>query len=94
MYGIPCPACGSTRALCELLHGNIGGSILLNPIGILLFFILLILPFWIIWDVFSRKTTLYNFWQKMENTFSKKWALILLFILFLSNWIWNIYKDL
>lgn len=32
LTGIPCPGCGSTRALLELAHGHIWNSIKLNPI--------------------------------------------------------------
>jgi len=30
--GIPCPSCGSTRSLVHLAHGDIAGSLILNPL--------------------------------------------------------------
>lgn len=30
--GIPCPSCGSTRSLVHLAHGDIAGSLVLNPL--------------------------------------------------------------
>ena len=31
--GIPCPACGSTRAVIALAHGDIGRALALNPLA-------------------------------------------------------------
>jgi hypothetical protein len=48
--GIPCPGCGLTRAILELLHGNLGSSLqthLFAPLFVLvigLFFAVLIFP--------------------------------------------------
>jgi hypothetical protein len=33
--GYKCPACGSQRAIHQLLHGNIGGAFKLNPLLVL-----------------------------------------------------------
>lgn len=30
--GIPCPTCGTTRSLMHLAHGDIAGSLILNPL--------------------------------------------------------------
>jgi Protein of unknown function (DUF2752) len=30
--GIPCPSCGTTRSLVHLAHGDIAGSLILNPL--------------------------------------------------------------
>jgi hypothetical protein len=30
--GIPCPSCGITRSLVHLAHGDIAGSLILNPL--------------------------------------------------------------
>jgi hypothetical protein len=30
--GIPCPTCGTTRSLVHLAHGDILGSLILNPL--------------------------------------------------------------
>ena len=30
--GIPCPSCGTTRSLVQLAHGDIAGSLILNPL--------------------------------------------------------------
>jgi len=92
--GYPCPACGSTRSLLELMQGNIGQSALINPIGFLLFFILLFAPFWIAYDVISRQQSMTIFYQKSERIIRQKAIGIPLISLVLANWIWNIYKGL
>jgi hypothetical protein len=30
--GIPCPTCGTTRSLMHLAHGDLAGSLILNPL--------------------------------------------------------------
>ena len=31
IFGLPCPGCGSLRAMHQLLHGNLGAAWALNP---------------------------------------------------------------
>ena len=38
LTGLVCPGCGATRAIHELLHGNLSGAFSLNPL-LLLFYI-------------------------------------------------------
>ena len=38
LTGLACPGCGATRAIHELLHGNLAGAFSLNPL-LLLFYI-------------------------------------------------------
>lgn len=35
MLGIPCPACGSTRAILLLIKGDLAGSLNMNPMALL-----------------------------------------------------------
>ncbi|HLA54834.1 MAG TPA: DUF2752 domain-containing protein [Flavobacterium sp.] len=91
---IPCPSCGSTRALLLLLHGDVLGSVLMNPFGILSAAILLIVPVWLVYDLVSKKQTLLNFYKKAEQTINIRWIAVLLIALVLANWMWNIYKHL
>jgi hypothetical protein len=92
--GFPCPSCGSTRALMMLLRGDIAGSLLTNPIGLLLGLLLLIVPFWILFDLITRNATLLQFYKNAEKTIRKKPVALLLILLILANWCWNIYKHL
>lgn len=92
--GVPCPSCGSTRSVLSILKGDFTEAILWNPFGILLTFILLVFPAWIIYDVLSRKSTLYNFYNRTELVLKRKWIAIPAILLVLLNWIWNIAKGL
>jgi len=44
--GYPCPACGTSRSIVSLVDGNIKEAIYTNPFGLLMAFLMLILPFW------------------------------------------------
>jgi hypothetical protein len=41
LTGLDCPGCGSTRALYQLLHGNVRAAFHLNPMLFLLMFVAL-----------------------------------------------------
>lgn len=92
--GIACPACGSTRSVLLLSNGHITEALLTNPLGIVSAAILLITPFWLLYDVFLKKDTLYKSYRKAENIIRIKWVAITLIILILINWAWNIQKGL
>ena len=94
IYHIPCPACGSTRAVIELLHGNLKESFLLNPNGIILVVLMVSVPLWLIADLCRRGDSFYRFYQWVEGLLSRKSVLILFILIVLLNWLWNIYKGL
>jgi len=91
---IPCPSCGSTRSVISLLHGDITGALYWNPVGLILFTIMLVLPFWILYDTARRSSSLYTFYNRFESFLKRKWVLVPALFLVTGNWIWNIYKDL
>ena len=91
---IPCPACGSTRSLIEILHGNLNIAFQTNPLGFIALLFLLIMPFWLLTDLVSRKRTLSVFYMKAEKIIRKKYVASLLILIVLANWIWNIYKGI
>jgi hypothetical protein len=91
---IPCPSCGTTRAVNHLFNGELLASLFINPFGIIVSGIMLIAPLWILFDFFTEKDTFYNFYGKTEVLIrTKKIAFPLIFLVIL-NWIWNIYKQL
>lgn len=92
--GIACPSCGATRSVLLLAHGSIQSAILLNPFGILIALIMLIVPFLLCYDVFFKKNILYNSYKKTEAILKFKWVAIPLIALAIANWGWNIYKGL
>ncbi len=90
---IPCPACGSTRSVLALLHGDLLGGIYWNPLGFIIFTVLIIAPFCIGYDLILRRSTLFDFFLLFERTLRRKWVAIPAILLILLNWIWNIVKD-
>jgi len=91
---MPCPSCGSTRAILSLTNGNFANVLDTNPIGFILAFILLIVPLWIIIDFISRKDSFFRLYQRMEKVLKKPQFAIPLVLLIVINWIWNISKGL
>ena len=91
---IPCPSCGSTRSVLSILKGDFAGAFMWNPIGFILIFFLLLTPGWILLDVTGNKSSLYNFFRKVEQFLQRKWVVSVAILIVLANWIWNIYKGL
>lgn len=91
---IPCPSCGVTRAIQEIIRGNIISSLLINPFGIIVALIMFGVPFWIIYDYLIKKETFYTFYLKAESIIRTKKVAFFLILLVLLNWIWNIHKQL
>ena len=92
--GIPCPSCGSTRSVLNLLEGDIFSALQTNPIGLVIFTVLLVGPFWLLYDYFFKKDSLWIFYNKVETTLKNKKVALPLILLVLINWIWNISKEL
>jgi len=90
--GIPCPSCGSSRAVEALIHGDIAASILFNPFGIIIAFIMAILPLWLLYDAISKKSGLYMFFEKINRFLGRKTVIIALVVIVVLNWSWNIFK--
>ncbi|QYJ67826.1 DUF2752 domain-containing protein [Flavobacterium litorale] len=92
--GVPCPSCGNTRSIIALTEGNISEALLINPLGIIVASIMLIFPLWLLYDVSLKKDTLYKNYLKFEKTIKTKHLAIVLVVLVIINWIWNIQKGL
>ncbi len=91
--GIPCPACGSTRAVVSIFKGDFYEAMYTNPLGFLIAFAMLILPFWLITDTILKKDSLFKFYLWFEKFILKKNVMIIVILLILANWGWNIYKS-
>ena len=89
---IPCPSCGTTRSVMALLQGNLREALYYNPLGIIVSLIAITLPVWIVIDVCMRKETLFSFYNWINKKISFNIVTILIILLLLANWIWNIYK--
>jgi hypothetical protein len=91
---IPCPSCGSTRALLLLIHGEVWKSLAMNPLGVIIAGMLSVTPLWILFDLAAGKQTLPVFYKRMEVFLVKPGIAAPLIVLVLINWIWNIVKGL
>ncbi len=89
---IPCPSCGSTRSVLSLLKGDLTGALFLNPFGVIILTIMVVVPLWILFDVLGKKATLFRFYKSTESFLRRKWVAIPLVLIVLLNWIWNICK--
>ena len=92
--GYPCPSCGTTRAVTLLMNGKPIDSLLLNPFGIIVAVIMTIFPVWVLTDIVLKKETFFLAYKKAETIIRKPWIAIVLGLLVLLNWIWNLYKNL
>jgi len=91
---IPCPSCGSTRSVISLLNGDILGSLLWNPFGLILVAIMVISPIWIFYDIIKHKETLFQSYTRAELFLKRKWVALPAILIVLANWVWNIYKGI
>ena len=91
---IPCPSCGSTRSVLSLIKGDLAEALYWNPFGLLLIIILMIAPLWILYDLMSRKDTLFNTYLRAEHLLRRKWIAIPAILIVIINWVWNINKGL
>ena len=89
---LPCPSCGSSRAVLELMHGHLLSALYWNPLGFLVMAIMIISPLWIGRDLVFHQDSFLQLYRRMENTLRLKWVFIPAALLILSNWIWNVIK--
>lgn len=92
--GIPCPACGSTRAVLLIINGNLQAAFFMNPLGFLFTLFILIVPIFLFVDMIFKKEKLWHLYHRAEIYLKKKSVLIAVFSLIALNWIWNILKGL
>jgi len=86
--GIPCPGCGGTRATLLLFHGHIWESLKVNPSGIIMNLFLAIATCWLLIDILMNRDRFYPLLLKPFPV----WITIIIIVLILANWVWNIIK--
>lgn len=94
LTGLPCPACGTTRAVTSLLNLKPVESLAINPLGLIDAVLLIICPLWIAFDLLFRKRTFYAGYHKAETILKKQRVYLPLILVILINWAWNITKHL
>ena len=88
--GVPCPGCGTVRSLRLLLHGDVMGSLMVNPLGVLLSLLAVAALVLVIRDALRDDDLLYRLMHRRWPV----WALAVVVLLTLANWVWNIQKGL
>lgn len=93
--GLPCPSCGTTTAMLEVVHGNVLSSLLINPFGVLMMTVLIIFPWWIVLDMLRSGDSFLRFYRRLETVLNSDRRVSLPSVLIVVlNWIWNISKGL
>jgi hypothetical protein len=90
--GLPCPSCGSTRAVLDITRLHFADALYANPLGFIIALAMIVFPFWILYDIAARKQTFYNFYTTTEFVIRKRWVTVSMILLIAANWVWNIYK--
>ena len=89
--GVPCPSCGTTHSVMAIIKGDFQEAIKNNPLGFIVFPVLMIIPFWILIDLIRRKNSFYRFYGSTEKVIGRKWVAYPAICLLLVNWFVNIY---
>ena len=85
---IPCASCGTTRGLKYFVHGYFYKALLMNPLSYVTVLASIISFIWIPIDLVKKQETFFSFINRKVPI----WFIIIVIILTIANWIWNIYK--
>lgn len=90
--GIPCPSCGVTRSVILFFNGNLLSAISMNPLGIVVSLLMILLPIGLLFDLIFKKLIVISAYDWIERTLKRVSVAIPLITIIVLNWIWNIYK--
>jgi hypothetical protein len=95
LTGLPCPACGTTRAVICILKGDFALAPSQNILGFPALIVLTALPVWLLTDMYTQSNSLQKAYTRFENLLKRK-PLVFAFIIAIItlNWAWNLYKHL
>ena len=57
--GIPCPSCGTSRTILQILEPDLIQSSLFNPLGIIVLTAVVVLPIWTLRDLIRGERSMY-----------------------------------
>lgn len=58
--GIPCPSCGTSRTILQILEPDLIQSSLFNPLGIIVLTALVVFPIWTLRDLIRGERSMYR----------------------------------
>jgi hypothetical protein len=91
--GLPCPSCGTTRAIAALAGGDVGGSLLWNPFGLLVALGAIVIPPWVLADLLRARDGFHRLYLSAERALGRSRPLAFACAaLVLANWGWNVIK--
>ena len=91
-FHIPCPSCGTTRAIRAAFQGEWIASLYYNPLGILVALLMVVVPIWIIADTLTGSASLLRAYRLAERKLQSRPYAIIGILAILINWIWNLMK--
>ncbi|MFT6210308.1 MAG: hypothetical protein ACJAYA_001133 [Bacteroidia bacterium] len=92
--GFACPSCGSTRSVLSILEGNFDAALMMNPLGFLGSFALIVVPVLGIAGRWRKRNLLGEALSRLEVFARQPRIALPLIAIVLCNWAWNIYKGL
>lgn len=92
LTGLPCPSCGTGRAMVQLCRGDFRGAFMTNPIVFVLAAFGISVGGMMFLDLVFGKCTLPRFYSACGRILSRKAVLAVLLLLIAANWIWNLIK--
>jgi hypothetical protein len=92
LTGIPCPSCGSTRAVLALLRGE--DVLAYNPLGIFTFAVSSLTLAVLCRDLMTGSDSLFNYWRRAEQFVRQPSVAATGIALLASNWAWTIARGL
>lgn len=92
--GIPCPACGSTRTVLDVLKGDWAAALSGNPMGFLLVPGLMVLPVWLVADWLRNSASLYRCYMKCNLMLNGRISFGIFVLLVLVDWALVVYRGL
>ncbi len=90
---VPCPSCGATRAVMAVFRGDVTGAFCLNPLGLLLAAVLMLLPVWLLADLLRCRATLYRLFLRMDTLLQHRRAFVVFACAVLVNWVWIVFHQ-